>query len=152
MKGIGCCAPATKCFRPDVIHASGSAEDTVNCWFWGSSGIPPRRTPLKSSKYTLGSSWNLIVAGKKTISLLHTRTGIFLLFGWGRRGNADNSTVWALLFVTMAPQRRQPQRSRDEEAQCPPPVPLRDADTHSPGSSSIREPQPWPFPFSHQQH
>lgn len=65
MKGIGCCTPATKCFRPDVIHAVGSAEDTVNCWFWGSSGIPPRMTPLKSSKYTLGSSWNLIVAGKK---------------------------------------------------------------------------------------
>lgn len=152
MKGIGCCAPATKCFRPDVIHALGSAEDTVSYWFWGSSGIPPRMTPLKSSKYTFGSSWNLIVAGKKIIPLLHTRTGIFLLFGWGRRGDADNNAVWALLFVTKAPQRRQPQRSGDEEAQCPPPVPLRDADTHSPGSSSSREPQPWPFPFSHQQH
>lgn len=96
VKGIGCCAPATKCFWPDVIHSAGSAQDIANCWVWGSSGIPPGTTPLKSSEYTLGSSWNLTAAKTTTtknldqqiISLLHSRDGILLLlllFGLGER-------------------------------------------------------------------
>lgn len=156
-KGIGCCAPATKRFWPDVLHSAGSAQDIANCWVWGSRGIPPPTTPLKSSEHTLGSSWNLTAAKKKKKKNAFSKPSHCYIaemefcccccLGWGRESEADNA-LWALLFVTKASQTPASSRAgnkRGSPSSSSPQqqlVPLRGVDTHFPGSSGSQESHP----------
>lgn len=75
--------------------------------------------------------------------------------GGSREGSVDNSVLWALLLVTMAPHRCQ-QRAEQGYREVQHPLPCSSScccvvSTHLPGGSSRQEPQTWQFPFSHQQ-
>lgn len=169
VKGTGCCAPATKCFWPDVIHSAGSAQDIANCWVWGSSGIPPGTTPLKSSEYTLGSSWNLTAA--KTTTTKKTRPANNLT-ATQQRWNFVVVVVWAggeKAMQTTTPREHsclwqrhlwgaRIKRSGDKERHLLLLLPAAAACASAwcwhtfPGSSASQESQPWQSLFFHQQH
>lgn len=143
MKGIGCCAPATKCFRPDVIHSVG-----VNSGYQKLLGLRQWRNPPLNNTSQIGSSWNLIAAGekkKKNLTATYQSCDTFFFpFGgrWRRQCRqqcltstpvCDNGS-WRMTAASGAgtpggaasPSRQQL-------------VPLRGVDTHFPSSSSSRQ-------------